>query len=330
MTIQRETTETHDGVTTTTTEQVRVTYSQDWTNYNAAQRAEGDLFAPMLADLCSTIENAPQGNGRPRLPTSDMAFTAISRVYSGLSARRYDSEVREACAKGLTDEDPHFNSVLRYLRSPDMTPVLRNLVELSALPLKAVETDYAIDSAGFTTGKFERWFDHKWGKERSRHQWLKLHAMVGVQTNVVTSVELSGAFSHDSNYFRPLVESTAKRFTIGEVSADKAYSNKAIHQLVVDHGGTPYIAFKETPCVKGELPEPKATTSVFHRMQYLFAYQRDAFLAHYHKRSNVECTFSMIKRKFGDSLRSKSEVGQMNEILCKVIAHNVCVLIASM
>jgi hypothetical protein len=37
----------------------------------------------------------------------------------------------------------------------------------------------------------------------------------------------------------------------------------------------------------------------------------------------------MVKSKFGDSLRSRSEVGQMNEILCKVIAHNLCVLIAS-
>ena len=37
----------------------------------------------------------------------------------------------------------------------------------------------------------------------------------------------------------------------------------------------------------------------------------------------------MIKRKFGSALRSKSPVGQMNEILCKVIAHNLCVLIAA-
>jgi transposase len=63
-------------------------------------------------------------------------------------------------------------------------------------------------------------------------------------------------------------------------------------------------------------------------MQFLFAYQRDTFLSHYHQRSNVESKFSAIKRKFGDALRSKSEVGQMNEILCKVIAHNLCVLIA--
>ena len=35
----------------------------------------------------------------------------------------------------------------------------------------------------------------------------------------------------------------------------------------------------------------------------------------------------MIKGKFGSALRSKSDVGQVNEALCKVLAHNVCVLI---
>ena len=36
----------------------------------------------------------------------------------------------------------------------------------------------------------------------------------------------------------------------------------------------------------------------------------------------------MITAEVRDSLRSKSEVGQFNEVLCKVIAHNLCVLIA--
>ena len=51
-------------------------------------------------------------------------------------------------------------------------------------------------------------------------------------------------------------------------------------------------------------------------------------MSRYHARSNVETTFPMIKAKFGDSLRSKSDVGQFNEVLCKVIAHNLCVLIS--
>ena len=53
-------------------------------------------------------------------------------------------------------------------------------------------------------------------------------------------------------------------------------------------------------------------------------------MRHYHKRSNVESTFSMIKAKFGDSLRSKTERAQINEAICKVLCHNICCLIQSM
>ena len=52
--------------------------------------------------------------------------------------------------------------------------------------------------------------------------------------------------------------------------------------------------------------------------------------SHYHNRSNVETTFSMVKGKFGNSVRSNSETGQMNEILLKFLCHNICVLIQEM
>ena len=48
---------------------------------------------------------------------------------------------------------------------------------------------------------------------------------------------------------------------------------------------------------------------------------------HYHKRSNAESAFSSMKQKFGDAVRSKSEVGQVNEVLAKCLCHNICVLI---
>ncbi|HUY63995.1 MAG TPA: transposase [Acidimicrobiales bacterium] len=311
------------------TESVRVTYTQDWTAYNAAQCAEKETFLPMLADLCSALPNPPQGRGRPRMPMSDMAFACVLRVYEGFSARRFDTDVRQAKAAGLTEVDPHFNTVLRYLRSPEMTDALTQLVVASALPLKAVETDFAVDSTGFTTSRFERWYDHKWGKERSRHEWVKLHAMTGVRTNIVTAVEISGGHSNDTNYFRPTLATTAENFQIREVSADKAYSSKANLRAVDELGAVPYVPFRGALARQGPAPQLPGLSDIWVRMYHLFAYQRDTFLSRYHQRSNVETTFSMIKRKFGDSLRSKSEAGQMNEILCKVIAHNLCVLIAS-
>ena len=62
-------------------------------------------------------------------------------------------------------------------------------------------------------------------------------------------------------------------------------------------------------------------------MFHYFQYRREDFLAHYHKRSNVESVFSMIKAKFRDHVRSKSDVSMVNEVLCKIVCHNICCLI---
>jgi transposase len=63
--------------------------------------------------------------------------------------------------------------------------------------------------------------------------------------------------------------------------------------------------------------------------QVATALLRDAFLTHYQVRSNVATTFSMIKRKFGEDLKSKSYEGQVNDVLCKVICHNLCCVISA-
>lgn len=65
-------------------------------------------------------------------------------------------------------------------------------------------------------------------------------------------------------------------------------------------------------------------------MFHYFAYNKEEFLQHYHKRSNVESTFSSIKKKLGETLKSKNKTAQINELLCKMIAYNITVLIQEM
>ena len=54
----------------------------------------------------------------------------------------------------------------------------------------------------------------------------------------------------------------------------------------------------------------------------------EEYLQHYHARSNAEN--KGIKSKFGDRVRSKLWTAQVNEVLCKIIAHNVCCVIMKM
>jgi transposase len=320
--ITMETETTPEG--TTVTETARMTYSQEWSSYNRAQTEEKDTFMRLLSDLCSTIPQPPQGRGRPRLPMADMAFASAFKVYSRFSSRRFSSDLRAAHERGLISRVPHFNSVSNYLSSPEMTPVLHDLITESSLPLRALESDFAVDSSGFTTSRFVRWFDQKHGAmvQEKRREWIKAHLMVGVRTNVVTSVEISGWRDADSRYFPTLVQDTAENFDVAEVSADKAYLSKKNLALAESVGATPYIPFKSNSRMMLEGVQDTPWARMYHR----FAYEREAFLANYHKRSNVETTFAMVKGKFGDAVLSKSPVGMANEVLAKVLCHNIVVV----
>jgi hypothetical protein len=225
MTIRRE--RGNDGAVKYTRE-VQVTYTQQWTAYNAAQCAEKDTFLELLAALCEHAPEAPQAKtGRPRTPTPVQAFSTAFKVYSGFSSRRFSSDLREANRRGLVSHVAHFNSVSHYMADPTLTPVLQHLITLSALPLRAVEQDFAVDSTGFSTSRFIRWYDKKYGGEVDKREWVKLHAMCGVRTNVVTSCEVTGWTAADSPYFRPLLAATAEHFEIEQGRGQAAVATRA-------------------------------------------------------------------------------------------------------
>ena len=340
-TIQREYTDDGQTQTMTETVTVRKTYKQEWSAYNAAQVNEKDQFQSLLRELCKGVGEPSQTIGRKRLPFEEMLFATCFKVYSTVSQRRFMSDLRDAHAKGYISKVPHFNSISNYLESEVLTPYLEMLIEESSLPLRAIESDFAVDSSGFSTCRFVQWVDAKYTNQSlmTKRDWVKVHLMCGVKTNIVTSVKITDRFAGDSPQFKELVDSTAKNFVMQEVSADKAYLSAANLQTVIDHAAMPYIPFKAnskpnwglgTQQQHNENARWRAKTTLWRRMYHYYEYNQSWFMQQYHKRSNVESTFSMIKAKFGDSLRSKTKTAQINEALCKILAHNLCCLIQSM
>ncbi len=319
--------ETRPDGTQVETKTMKVTYGQDWTHYNEAQTHEQERFLELLSELCKGIEQPEQeGAGRRSHPLADIVMGAMCKVYSTMSGRRAMTDLRELQARGFVDKAPSYNSLFDYLGNPSLTPLLKTLIEQSASPLKSIETDFAVDSSGFATTTYNRWFDHKWGKMRSEAKWVKAHLMCGVKTHVVTSVEVTPTETADAPQLPQLVNATAKTFNINEVSGDKAYSSHKNLHAIEAVNGTPFIPFKSYS--KGNQGS-RPFDGLWDKMWYFYNFNREAFLQHYHKRSNVETSFSMIKMKFGGSVRAKSPVAQVNEVLCKILCHNICVLIQS-
>ncbi|MCA1639527.1 MAG: SWIM zinc finger family protein [Acidobacteria bacterium] len=224
----------------------RKTYSQDWVSYDKAQRSEKSEFQFLLAELCKGIGEPSQVKGRPRLPLEDMIFTCVFKVYSLFSLRRFNTDLKEAHAKGFLLRSPHYKSISRYFANEMLTPYLKMLIEESSLPLAEIEKHFAVDASGLSTSQGFTW----------------LHAYIAWKAN-------SRATNKEGNH-------------------------------------------------------------LWNKLYHYYALNQDKFLEHYHKRSNVETAFFMIKAKFGGSLRSKTRTAQINEALCKILAHNICVLNQSM
>lgn len=117
-------------------------------------------------------------------------------------------------------------------------------------------------------------------------------------------------------------------FTMKEVSADKDYLRASNMLAMLQRGARSLnLQFKSN-----SVPDSRSATygpksQLWTRMFQLYNNHREEFLTHDHKRSNVETRFHMLKAKFGQRLRSKTLTAQINEALCKVLCHNLCVVI---
>jgi transposase len=314
-----------DGTVTETrtlTFSEKKTYKQNWPVYNDAQATEKHRFQVLLSDLCRGVpEPVRMGTGRKPHLVRDQLFSVCFKVYSTLSHRRFGCDLADAHAAGYLTRSLHYNKVPCFFEDPALTPHLLALIGQSSAPLAAVETDFAVDSSGFSTSKFVRWYDEKYGVERSGHDWVKVHLACGVKTHIVTAAAIYERDTADCPILPELVKGTAQRFTIREVSGDKAYLSAENVETVAHYGGQAFIA-------------PKVNTTggiggLFEKMFLYYRYKQEEFMNHYHKRSNVESVFSMIKRKFGDSVRARTPAAMVNESLAKLVCHNLTCVIMS-
>jgi len=186
----------------------------------------------------------------------------------------------------VVDYMPCYASVGHFLQRTDITPLLVKLVVLTSLPLTTVEKDFAIDSTGYGTNVFQRWFSFKYGREINSRRWVKCHFMTGVKTNIITGVKITSEFDNDCPELPGLVNITAEHFDMNDVVCDKAYLSQNNLELINSHGATPYIPFKSNSKARNH-------GSVWKKMYYLFMLKNDEFLEHYHKRSNAESTIQM-------------------------------------
>ncbi len=284
----------------------------DWRAYNNSQTREKIMLIELLSDLCKILDNEKLAH---------KIFCICMKTYINTSSRRVISELELCKRKEWIRYVPHFNSVLNFFNDRQVKRALNHLIELSALPLAQLEKQFCIDSTGFSERKYiERWSTIR--QDFSRHQsYRKAHCIYGAYSNIIVSAIITEGTASDSLRFKDLLSNAAKNFNVEEVSADLAYSSRENLKHAEQLGITPYVPFK-----KNAVGTSKGA-HIWSKMYKYFKNNPEEFLKHYHQRSNSEAGFFMIKQRFGDFVRTKTEMSQTNEVLCKILCHNLCVLV---
>lgn len=294
-----------------------------WSSYNRAKCKEKSMFYLLLDELCSIIPEPAHIRGRKPIPIRDQLFCACLKVYSDYSARKISSDMKHAEEAGYIKVVPHFNSLLGFMNNPFTEELLKRIITISALPLKNLETDFAVDSSGFGSYQYERWQRVKWGNPTTRgwRNYVKCHITIGTKTNTITAVEVTTGNLSDHNQLPGLVKQTSSNFNAERYSCDKAYSSQKNLQLIASLEALPFVAFKKNS------KEGEKKANIWNFMYNLSKEKPELFDRFYHRRSNVESTFSMIKMRLGEFLKSKNFQAQKNEVLLKCLVHNMCCLV---
>lgn len=295
-----------------------------WHNYNESQTKEKAIFVKLLRELCKIIEEAPHSKGRKPAKLRDIIYALCLKTYLNTSSRRVQSDLKLAKDADAMTSDLPFNTLLDGLERPELKDTLRELIEISSMPLKDAESIFAIDATGFSISRYETYFSAKHLKNVHWKAYRKCHAVCGVASNIIVAVDITKGRLSDIKKFEELAKDTARNFKMVDFVADKGYLSKKSYNLIKELGGQAWIPFKKNMHGKSTCG---GESYMWRTMFRYFQSHQEEFYKRYHKRSNIESCFSMIKRKFGNNVKCKKEVSQDNEILAKILVHNLCVLI---
>ncbi len=301
---------------------------QDWPAYDAAQQAEHRYFDRLLWSLLDDVPEPirlPGVRGRRPVPLRTALLMAVKKVHVGESSRRAKGlmDVVYSTGSGILAAVPNYAVPSRLFNQPDTGGAILDLIRRSAKPLREIEDGgtVAVDSSGFCTTCMGAYCTETHDPGR-RHRWVKAHVIIGVKTHVVLDVMITDESGADCPQFVGLLSSVrAAGFRPKAIVADKAYLSRENYTAAAEMGVTAYIPFK-TNSVSG-----MRGSFVWSKMYHLFQSKREEFDRHYHARSNVETVFSAIRAKLGENLLSKNPLARFNELLAKILAYNIGVLV---
>ncbi len=171
----------------------------------------------------------------------------------------------------------------------------------------------AIDGTGISLDNASPHYCKKIGKKYHKRPFLKLSVIIEIKHYLILQFKVRKKARHDLIDAYPMVKKLAKLYTPEAFYGDRGYDSEKLFKLVFEElGAYPLILQKrlDVPKHRRKGRYRKQTVDVFDYGQHL-------------QRNKVETAFSILKRKFGFSIRSREVKLQKVEAMSRIIAYNI-------
>jgi len=309
------------------------TTKRDWFEYNEAKTRRFQTFLSLLLLILDTVPlpSLYKGKGRKPIPTRDIIICLSLKIYYKISYRDLIGELKQHKKELGLEKVPHFNTLRRYMVDPRITVMLGILLVFLLQPIATLETVFASDATGFGTSRKSEYFtvvvnsqakkeakNKKLLQKNKKKDFVKLHITIGTFSQMVVCAVSTIGKRNDSTQFKTMVKMVSSVFKIKEWLGDAGYLSRKACNLVSKQHGIPFFWPKSNSTAKSR------GSYAWSNMITMFKNNLELFKKHYHQRSKVESVFSVIKNYFGSMVFSRCIEGQLNELLFKVLAYNLC------
>jgi hypothetical protein len=298
----------------------------------------------LLVNLKQVIDRGFVATDKRDKHSTSRALALVHKIVEGKSADEMVGVFNRLIENGslLLRRSPHQNTLSRWMNDERLTPILETMVELTAKPFRAMECAGMVDSSKMSQMRsaHSRWVEY--GDDiRDQADWMKIHALVGVETLVCMAVMFSGVKgrgSHDIHFLLPLIEKVQGKFGLRFVLADKAYLSEEVVGRLWELGMQAVIPIKK----RWDGAKMKRYYEAFQNLVEWYDKRQVDFHSVYRLRSKIEGYFSLVKRMADGYCWSRGRprrdadgkvvpidnstmpcTAWVNETLCKIIYINL-------